>query len=107
VTVLTVVSRVVTLVTGDEAVGFGEGLQFLKELKDMHLIAATCPMAKNAETDQVYLCQVVQLVGQRENTGPRSQTRQRWQANISVDMSSLFLLTLTSPICTCNVQCFM
>ena len=50
----------VALVTSDEAVGFGEErVLFLKELKDMHLIVATCPMAKNAETDQVNSCQVV------------------------------------------------
>ena len=59
-TVSTVASGAVTLFTSDEAVGFGEErVLFLKELKDMHLIVATCPMAKNAETDQVNSCQVV------------------------------------------------
>jgi hypothetical protein len=59
-------------------------------------------MAINPEIEQVNLHQVLQLV-LSESTGAQILHKiQRWQVKNSIDLSSLFLLTVMSPICTFN-----
>ena len=55
----TVISRAVNLSTGDQAVDFSKQASLFERA---YAIVATCPMAKNAETDKVNSCQDVELV---------------------------------------------
>jgi hypothetical protein len=63
-------------------------------------------MAINPEIEQVNLHQVLQLVWSESTGAQILQTLQRWQVNNSINLSSLFLLTVTSPICTVILQFF-